>query len=106
MLKVVHIQKSSKSAGGSALRLHNAFIESNIDSYILTLYPDENDTERIFYPDKISKLISIINDKINLFTSRKNRKEFGLFSYTILRIDVSKLRHIREADILSSLGTG
>jgi glycosyltransferase involved in cell wall biosynthesis len=100
MLKVVHIQKSSKSAGGSALRLHNAFIESNIDSYILTLYPDENDTERIFYPGKISKLISIINDKINLFTSRKNRKEFGLFSYTILRIDVSKLRHIREADII------
>jgi glycosyltransferase involved in cell wall biosynthesis len=100
LTKVVHIQKSSKSAGGAALRLHNAFLESNLDSYILTLYPDVNDTERIFYPGKISKFISQLNNKLNIYISRNNKKEFGLFSYTILGADVTKIRHIREADVI------
>lgn len=100
MTKIVQIQKSSKSAGGAALRLHNAFLESNIDSYILTLYADENDTERILFPSKTSKFISFLNNKINIHISRNNNKEFGLFSYTIIGNDVSKIRSIREADII------
>lgn len=100
MTKVVHIQKSARSAGGSALRLHKAFLEEGLDSYILSLFPDENDNDRILYPGRFSKLITILNDKINLYLSGKTRKEYGLFSYTMLGIDVTGIRHVREADVI------
>ena len=100
MTKVVHIQKSARSAGGSALRLHKAFLEKGLDTYILSLFPDENDNERIFYPGRFSKLITIINDKINLFLSGKTKKEYVLFSYTIWGIDITHLRHVKEADVI------
>ncbi|MBN2522177.1 MAG: glycosyltransferase [Bacteroidales bacterium] len=100
MTKVVHIQKSARSAGGSALRLHKAFLQEGLNTFVLSLFPDENDTERIFYPGRFSKLVTVINDKLNLFLSGKGRKEYGLFSYTMLGIDITQLMHVKEADII------
>ena len=100
MTRVVQIQKSSRSAGSSALKLHKTFLEAGFESFILTLYPDENDTDRIFYPGKLSKIIAIINDKLNKFLTSKSNKEFGLFSFTVLPIDLTGNRHLKEADII------
>jgi hypothetical protein len=40
MLKVVHLQKRTTSAGKAALRLHSAFLEAGISSNILSLQAD------------------------------------------------------------------
>lgn len=100
MTKIVQIQKSARSAASSALRLHKAFLERGLNSYILSLFQDENDDERIFYPGRFSRLFTMVNDKINLFLTGKTRKEYGLFSYTFLGIDITKLRHVKEADVI------
>lgn len=100
MVKVLHIQKSPKSAGGAALRLHNALNESCSESYILTLFSDINDNERVIYPGKMSKVISWIDDRISSYTEKRRRKEYGLFSYPVLGTDISKIRQVREADII------
>jgi len=100
VVKVLNIQKSPKSAGGAALRLHNALNESDSDSYILTLFSDINDNERVIYPGKMSKVISWIDDRISSFMEKRRKKEYGLFSYPVLGTDVSKIRQVREADII------
>jgi glycosyltransferase involved in cell wall biosynthesis len=99
-MKVVHVQHSSKSAGGAALRLHNAFIESDIDSYILTLHDDINDTERVNYSGSSAKFVSRIEDKIHNFITRKCNKEYGLFTYPYLGTDISKKKLIKDADVI------
>jgi glycosyltransferase involved in cell wall biosynthesis len=100
VVKVLHIQKSPKSAGGAALRLHNALNESDSDSYILTLFSDINDNERVIYPGKMSKVISWIGDRISSFMEKRRNKEYGLFSYPVLGTDISKIRQVRESDII------
>jgi len=100
MIKDLHIQKSPKSAGGAALRLHTALIDSGSDSYILTLFSDKNDSERVIYPGKMSKIKNYIDDRISSFISKRQNKEYGLFSFPILGTDVSKIKHVRDADVI------
>lgn len=100
MIKDLHIQKSPKSAGGAALRLHTALVESGSDSYILTLFSDINDSERVVYPGKMSKIKSWIDDRINSFISKRQNKQYGLFSFPLMGTDVSKIKQVREADVI------
>ena len=99
-MKIVQVQYSSKSGGGAALKLHNAFLEAGIDSYILTLHDDINDSERVIYCGRAAKLRARTEDIIQEFLTRKTRKEFGLFSYPVLGTDISRNRFIKEADII------
>lgn len=99
-MKVVQIQLSATSGGGLALKLHNLFLEAGIDSHVLSLHYDINDTDKVIYCDKKAKLKAAVEEKIHEFRERKNIKQYGLFTYPILGIDVSKYRVIREADII------
>lgn len=99
-MKIVQIQYSSKSGGGAALKLHNAFLDAGIDSHVLTLHDDINDTDRVIYCGRNAKARARIEDMINDFVTRKSQKEFGLFSYPFLGTDISRHRVIREADII------
>lgn len=99
-MKIVQVQYSSKSGGGAALKLHNAFLDAGIDSHILTLHDDINDTDRVIYCGRKAKIMARIEDMISDFVTRKSKKEFGLFSYPFLGTDISQHRVIKEADII------
>ncbi len=47
MIKVVHLQHSTASAGSAAYRLHKAFLNANIESSILSLYSHINGNKAI-----------------------------------------------------------
>ena len=100
MTKIVHVQYSMESAGKSALKLHNTFIEAGMESTILSLYPGINGNEKIKILGKKSKYISIIDDKIQKFLTQKRINEFGLFSFPILGTNISGMDEIKDADII------
>lgn len=100
MVKDLHIQKSPKSAGGAALRLHTALVDSGSDSYILTLFSDINDSERVIYPGKMSKIKNWIDDRVSSYISKRQNKEYGLFSFPVLGTDVSGIRQVRDSDVI------
>ena len=100
MIKVIHLQNSTESAGGVVPKLHNAFLESNIDSSILSLKPSINDNEQIIHLGRFPKMIAKLEYRIQSFLSRNNNKQFGLYSYSILGSNVSKIKQIISADII------
>lgn len=100
MIKAIHLQHSARSAGRAALRLHNAFLESGIDSYIVSMESDINDTERIIHTGKLSKIKAKLNYTLQMHYYKNNRKEFGGFSYLTFGNDVSGIKQVREADII------
>ena len=100
MTKIVQIQYSMESGGKSALKLHNTFIEAGIESKILSLYPGINGNEKIKILGKKSKYISILDDKIQEFLTRKRINKFGLFSFPVLGTNISRMDEIRDADII------
>ena len=58
MIKVAQIQIFSQYTGKAALRLHKAFLNSGIDSTLITLKPAVNDDSKTIQKGKISELIS------------------------------------------------
>ena len=100
MIKVIHIQISTIAAAGVALRLNNALSESNIDSSFLALHPSVNDSEKIIHLGKIPKIISMLDRMLRSFILRNSNKQFGLFSYPILGTNVSRIKQVKEADII------
>jgi len=100
MFKVVQIQYSTFSAGRAALRLHNAFLEENIDSSILSLQYEASDSGKIKCLGRNSRIISRIDSKLQSYLTRNNYKEFGLYSFPILGTNVSWMDQIKKADII------
>jgi glycosyltransferase involved in cell wall biosynthesis len=100
MLKVIHIQFATHSAGGVVPKLHQAFLESDIDSEILTLNKNRNDGEHIIHLGRIPKVLSLLDTLLSGFISKNNRKEFGLFSYSFFGTNVSKINQVKDADII------
>jgi glycosyltransferase involved in cell wall biosynthesis len=100
MVKVVHIQYSTASAGGAALRLQKALINAGLQSNIISLERDDHQLEGIVYLNKREKFVAKINSKIQEHLSRKIPQQFGLFSHTILGNDISKIQEIKEADYI------
>ena len=101
MIKVIQLQYSSESAGNAALRLHAAFLESGINSRILSLYSDKNDTEEINQTGRNSKIIAWVDNKLQSYLKRNNYKQFCLYSFPILGTNVSRMDQIKNADIIS-----
>ena len=100
MIKVVHLQAFSESTGKAALRLHKAFLNSGIDSCMITLRATINDDEKIKQKNKTSKRIAWLNNKLQNYLNRNNIKEFGAFSYPVLGTDVSGMQEIKNADFI------
>lgn len=100
MIRVVHLQYSTSSAGSVALSLHNAFLEENIDSSILSLYSDKNDIEEISQTGRNSRIIAWLDNKLQSYLRRNNYKQFGLYSFPILGTNVSRMDQIKKADII------
>lgn len=100
MIKVVQLQNSMNSAGSSALRLHNAFLEEGIDSSIVSRRTDRIIDNKIKYLYKKSIIISRLNDKLIGYINRKNIKQYGSFSSPVLGTNVSGLEEIKNADII------
>ena len=100
MLKVVHLQYSTRSAARSALRLQNALIKANIDSCIISLQADKYPISGIRYLARSSKLVARVDNKLQSLLIRNKIKEFGLFSYPILGTNVAKLEEVKKADII------
>ncbi len=89
-----------KSGGSSAIRLHRAFQKAGIDSGILTCVTDKLVEPEIIYMPKKSRIIGWFDGKLKGFINRKNRREFGPFSYPVLGSDVSRMKEIKNADII------
>lgn len=102
MLKVIHIQYATNSAGGVVPKLHQAFLDAYIDSKILILTKNrnDNDNDRIVYLGKMPKVISLLDSIVGNFLSKKNRNEFGLFSYSFFGTNVSKVSQVKDADVI------
>ena len=100
MLKVVQLQYSNKSAGSSGLRLHYAFLEQGIDSSILSFKFDTIIDNKIKYLGRKSKIIAGIDDKLQSYLTRKNIKQYGLFSFPLMGTNVSGIEEIKNADII------
>ena len=98
--KVVHLQYHSNSAGKQALRLHHGFMESGIESSVLSLYSDTADTTQIRTLGTKERLISNIDNKLQNYITQKANKQLGLFSYPILGTNISIHPLVAEADII------
>ena len=100
MIKVIHLQNSSTSAGGVVPQLNRAFLESDIDSSILTLNPNINDNKSVIHLGRIPKVISRIDSIISDFIFRNRKRQFGQFSYPFLGTNVSRIDQVKNADII------
>ena len=76
MLKVVHLQAATFSAGRAAFRLHTAFLEEDISSSILSLWNDVNDTELMNSLNLTSSIFAWIDKKMQAFINRDNNKQY------------------------------
>lgn len=100
MTKVVHIQKSIQSTGRAPLRLHNAFLDKNIDSSILSMDYDINLTDRIFQTSRKSRIFARIDNYFQAAITRQIDRKYGMYSFLCLGTDVSKNELVRQADII------
>ena len=100
MPKVVHVQKDVLSGGRAALRLHEAFLDAGIESFILSLFKDINDSERVIKTGKLSRIVAKTDYKVQSILRRKINPDFGLYSFPLLGTNISKLSVIREADLV------
>ena len=94
------MQTTMKSGGSSVIRLHRAFQKAGMDSGILTCMMDKLVEPEIAYMPKKSRIIAWFDGKLRGFINRNNRREFGPFSYPVLGSDVSRIKEIKNADII------
>lgn len=100
MVKLVHIQKHLPSSGNAAYRLHNAFLDAGYLSSMLSLSSDISGDEKIHRLSKLYQALSFIDGKILQCLTKRADKRYGLFSFPVLGIDISKIDQIRNADII------
>jgi len=100
MLKVVHLQKRTTSAGKAALRLHTAFLEAGISSNILSVEPDVNDSETTTVTGSKSRLVVRMDYNLQNFFTRHAEKRYGQFSFPFFGTNVSKNELVRDADVI------
>jgi glycosyltransferase involved in cell wall biosynthesis len=84
---------------GFANRLHNELIKAGIDSNILTLTADGQSNKKITKIGRKGRLTKWIEDKIQNYLTRKNKKEFGLFTFPILGNNLVQNEKVKNADI-------
>ncbi|MDP4222856.1 MAG: glycosyltransferase [Bacteroidota bacterium] len=100
MVKVVHIQKSVMSTGRAPLRLHKAMLKENIDSSILSLDFDVNQSDSVRKTSTGSRIRARMDNFLQSLITRNVKKQYGLYSFPILGTDVSGYELVRNADII------
>ena len=100
MTKVIQIQIFTHYTGRAALRLHRAFLNSGIDSRILSLKPALNDDEKVIQKGRKSRLVAILDNQLQYYCNRNNIKEFGSFSYPVFGSNVSLMPEVQDADYI------
>jgi glycosyltransferase involved in cell wall biosynthesis len=100
MTKVVHIQKSVLSTGRAPLRLHNALMNRGIESSILSMDYDVNQTDLIRETGRNSRVIARLDQFLESLIKRKINSQYGLYSYLFLGTNISKHELIRNADVI------
>ncbi len=98
--RVIHVQKHLFSGGKAAFRLHKAFLEAGIESQVLSLVGDMNDEEGMVSSGRKAWLRAKIDNKLEIFITRKIKKNSGKFSYPVLGTDVSGFESVIKADIV------
>jgi len=73
---------------------------SGIDSTMLSLSSDIEESKQIKHLGKKSSLISLLDARCGSFLTKSKKKEFGIFSYPLFGTDVSKLPQIQNADFV------
>lgn len=99
-MKIVQLQNTTKSAGSSAIRLHNAFLDAGIDATIVSLNKDNIVDSRFVSLDKKARLRARLSSEINTRRTKKKYKAIGSFTYPVLGTDVSKIQAVRNADVI------
>lgn len=99
-MKIVQLQQSMKSAGSACLRLHNSFLERGIESTIICLNEDTIPNKNIIYLTGKSRILLILNNKIEKFLKKKNNEEDAAFTYPIFGTDVSKMPELLNSDVI------
>jgi len=100
MPRVVHLQTHLPSSGNAAYRLHEAFLQSGIESTMVSLSSDKERSEQISFLGAKARIVSIINEKVQDYITGKTVREFGAFSYPVLGTDISDNEQIKNADII------
>jgi hypothetical protein len=100
MLKVIHLQKRTTSAGKAALRLHNSFLEAGISSNILSVEPDINDSETTTVTGSKSRLVVRMDYNLQTFFTRHAEKRYGQYSFPFFGTNVSNNELVRDADVI------
>ncbi|TKK70330.1 glycosyltransferase [Ilyomonas limi] len=100
MIKVVHIQYSTNSAGSAAFRLHKELLKAGIDSSIVSLIADIPGYHKIKYLGRLPKLTARVNNKLQSYLIKNIKAQYGFFTYPIAGTNVAKLTEVRDADII------
>jgi len=99
MIKILHLQYGLMAAS-PANRLHRAFNEAGLESGILALYSDKNESQGISVMGKKGRVISKINNTIQSYLTRNILTKYGGFSYPVLGSDVSERKEVLQADVI------
>lgn len=99
-MRVVQLQYKASSSGDFSKRLHDEFINSGIDSSILTLYSEVSETAVRKTLGRKARMISAIDNRLQNRLLRKADTKYGLFSYPLLGTDVTDLEQVKQADVI------
>jgi glycosyltransferase involved in cell wall biosynthesis len=99
-IQIVHVEFISSSAGKQAYRLTRAFNEMGYQSKVISLHSDATSSSGNKQLGLKAKWISRLDFKIQAFLSRKTNKEFGSFYFPALGTNISRMREIKEADVI------
>lgn len=100
MVKVVHIQKTATSTGRAPLRLHRAMLGQNIESTMLSLDFDINQSDSIRKTSTISRARARMDNFLQSLITRNVRKNYGLYSFPVLGTNLSGYELVKNADII------
>jgi len=100
MTKVVHLQNHNSPSGNAAYRLHKALLESEVDSYMLSLTSDAPISKRIDKLKLRSGFKALINGRLHNRKIRKIDSSYGMFSSPILGNDIVDHEMVQKADII------
>lgn len=100
-LNILHLQFSTKSAGSCAIRLHRGFKNYiNINSQVLSLTKDEIEQDNVTYLPIQARIKAKLNNKLESFILRYNKKKHGLFSNPIIGNSIIDHKLVKSADVI------
>lgn len=100
MTKVVHIQTHNSPSGNAAFRLHKALLESDVDSYMLSLTSEAPISKRVEKLKLRSGFKALINGRLHNRKIRKVDSSYGMFSSPILGNNIVNHIMVQNADII------